>query len=327
MIYKLTQKGFIFISDTMNRLYYYNPITNIKQWHPHNLEYTVNLPENWKIKESSNKNIFFYNTQTKNGQYNIPIEIDSTKFYKILKGEHGELKTDGKIVCKTEECPAKCSKQKGYKIFNLMYLLNNMDICPRPLSINVTNHNIEICMEHGGIDFDERIPDSEKYYLESSLNKLGELLSKTNLIFVDLCLQFNPGNIVYNKISKKVMLIDIDLNWIRLGLDIPDNYWKDILEVYKNYTFREADEEYDDDPSDIFSNQLKQINNKYLKYITLSQGLSSVNISEDDIRGSLFAKNFPIENQLFQGKLQKDLFQGIFNVKGYYNTKTPELTF
>ena len=322
------EKGLGFVSDTMNRIYYYNPITNTRYWEPQNLKYTVNLPEKWKITESSDGRVFFYNTETRTSQYNIPVIVDSSTFVKISKGQHGELKTDGKIICKIEQCPRKYCQQKGSKLFKLMYILNIMNICPRPISLNITEE-IEICMEHGGVDFDERIPFSEKDDLESSLNELGRILSTTNLIFVDFCLQFNTGNIVYNKDTKKVMLIDIDLNWIRLGKDIPSNYWKDVLQVYKNYVFRENDEEYDDDPYDIFSEYLKQINNKYLPYITLSQGLSSINIIEDNITQTSLNKNSisSLEKELFQGKLQKNLFQNTFNVKGYYNTKTPEMFF
>ena len=320
MLYKLVEKGLGFVSDTMNRIYYYNPITDTRQWKPQNLEYTVNLPENWKIRESSDGRVFFYDTETGTSQYNIPTTVDSSNFVKISKGEHGELKTDGKIVCKTDSCEPKYCTQKGYKIFNLMYILNNMGICPRPISVNFPedNYEFEICMEHGGVDFGERFPLEEKKYLEMTLTNLGERLVETNLIFIDLCLQFNPGNIVYNKATKKATLIDFDLNWIRFGLDIPSNYWKDVLEVYKKYVFRGKDEDYDDDPFEIFASQLGDVNDKYLKYITLSQGLSSVNT---DINQELFDNN----DILFQGKLRKDLFQGTFKVKGYYDTRTPEM--
>lgn len=321
MLYKLT-KTFTFISNDIT--YYYNPITNKTQWTPLNIDYAINLPENWLVINSTSNNdkIFFYNKITNISQYNIPINIDTTNFVSISKGEHGDKKTDGKILCKSELCPRLGCKEKGHKTFKTMYILNNLHIGPRPFTLNITNE-IEICMEHTGIDFTERFPIEYKDDVENSINELVTTLSKTNLIFVDLCVFFNPENITYNIKNKKTTLIDIDLNNIRLGLDIDDNYWKDILEVYKDYVFRGKDEDYDDDPNDIFDEKLKQVNNKYLKYITLSQGLSSINITENDINKELFIKNSKNTN-LFQDKLKTTLFQGLVKVKGYYDTKTPE---
>jgi len=209
-----------------------------------------------------------------------------------------------------------------------MEVLHTMKICPAPKEINYKDYEMEICMDFAGKDFDNRISIDEKPNLEQAINKLSSILEQTNLLFVDLCLHFNAGNIVYDKISKQVLLIDIDINWIRLAKNIPDNYWKNVLNIYKDYALRKSDEEYDDDPNDIFNDKLQKVNNKFLKESILSQGISSIDISKDDINKSLFIKN-PSEKltsseKLFNGKMMNTKFEGIFPTKTHYMTKTPE---
>ena len=56
MIYKLPPKGFEFLSGTKNKVYYYDPISNMGQWEPFTLDYTIELPLNWTtiVKNSRN---------------------------------------------------------------------------------------------------------------------------------------------------------------------------------------------------------------------------------------------------------------------------------
>ncbi len=200
-----------------------------------------------------------------------------------------------------------------------------MNISPEPKEINYKDYEMEICMDYAGIDFDNRISIDEKDNLVKAIDKLSSILEQTNLLFIDLCLHFNPGNIVYNNITKQVLLIDIDINWIRLGKNIPTHYWKNVLDVYKEYALRKSDEEYDDDPYDIFNDKLQTINNTALKEVILSQGISSIDIIKDDINKNLFIKNAltPLE-KLFNGISKTKPFEGTFPTKIYYITKTLE---
>ena len=75
MIYQLPPKGFEFLSGTKNKVYYYNPISNIGQWFPFTLDYTIELPPNWTIVKNSRDGIgktYFYNSVTKQSSYKIP---------------------------------------------------------------------------------------------------------------------------------------------------------------------------------------------------------------------------------------------------------------
>ncbi len=71
MYYIIPSNGFEFISHKFNKIYYYDPISNKGQWTPLNLNYTVNLPPDWIIVTKRGK-VYFYNTRTKNSQYEIP---------------------------------------------------------------------------------------------------------------------------------------------------------------------------------------------------------------------------------------------------------------
>jgi hypothetical protein len=208
-----------------------------------------------------------------------------------------------------------------------MEVLHEMNICPQPKEINYKDYEMEICMDFAGIDFDNRISIDEKQNLEQAIDKLSSILEQTNLLFVDLCLHFNPGNIVYNNITKQVLLIDIDINWIRLAKDIPDNYWKNVLNVYKEYALRKDDQnqDQDQDPYDIFNDKLQAINKKHLKESILSQAISSIDINKDDINQSLFIKkpSTPLE-KLFNGISKTTPFEGTFPTKAHYITKTIE---
>jgi hypothetical protein len=248
-------------------------------------------------------------------------DIDKKDFVKISKGEHGELKTDGNIVCKRESYNKDNRDSIGRKQYKLMEILHNMDISPTPKSFDIIDGENEICMEYGGEDFDNIITIGEEKNLESAIEKLSNKLKSTNLIFVDLCLQFNTGNIVYDYSTKQILLIDIDLKWIRLAKNIPENYWRDILNVYKDYAFRtKSDGDYDGgDPFEHFQNHLNAVNAKYLPEMTLSQSLNSIDISPDDMTPELLSST---TNKLFEGNKRIDKFQGLFSTKGYYNTKT-----
>ena len=208
-----------------------------------------------------------------------------------------------------------------------MELLYDIGVSPEPLSLEINTNEIEVCMKFGGNDIDNRIPNVEIEHLESAINLLSNILKSTNLFFVDLCLHFNPGNIVYNLNTKQLLLIDIDMNWIRLVKNNSDDYWKDILNVYKEYALRKPDDEYDDDPYDIFNAKFKAVNNKYIQNIILSEALSSINLTYEDINERLFIKNSVTMDKLFQGKLITYPFERDYVVKGYYHTKTPEATF
>jgi hypothetical protein len=120
------------------------------------------------------------------------------------------------------------------------------------------------------------------------------------------------------------MLIDIDMNLIRFAKNIPDNYWKEILNVYKEYIFRKSDDEYDEDPADIFDLELKVVNNKYIEQIILSQGLSSIDLEYHNINKELLIKKSTTMDILFTGKMKKLKFHGVYPTKGYYDTKTIE---
>ena len=208
-----------------------------------------------------------------------------------------------------------------------MQVLYNMGVSPEPINLNINNNEIEVCMNFAGNDIDNRISNVEIDHLESAINLLSDILQTTNLFFVDLCLQFNPGNIVYNLNTKKLLLIDIDMNWIRLVKNNSNDYWKDILNVYKEYALRNPDDEYDDDPYDIFDAKLKVVNNKYIHNIILSEALSSISLTPEDITERLLIKNSLTMDKLFQGKQIKYPFNGQYAIKGHYHTKTPEATF
>ena len=69
---KLPQKGFEFLSITKNKIYYYDPISDVGQWSRLNLEYTIKLPPNWNIVISQAGKIYFHNNLTRENQYKIP---------------------------------------------------------------------------------------------------------------------------------------------------------------------------------------------------------------------------------------------------------------
>ena len=267
-----------------------------------------------KSKTQKNKKIVKFNGGTILGTH-----VDKTNFYDIKKGEKGILKTDGKIVCKKEDCDSELCN-KALKTFKLMQIFFSIGISPRPINLNIIDSEMEICMEFVGKDFDNRILKRDKYDFFKAINNLINILSTTSLIFIDLCLQFNPGNIVYNNNSKKVMLIDIDINMIRIGKHIPNNYWRDILNVYKDYAMRDSDDTYDDDPYEIFNNRLKKVNDNYINKIILSQALSSNSIDIDDLIYVISKYNIDKLDSLFEGKEIKRPFEGRFNTLAYYNT-------
>ena len=71
MYYTIPSNGFEFISNKYNKIYYYDPVSNKGQWTPFNLNYTINLPEDWIIYQGKS-NVYFYNQKTKKQQYKIP---------------------------------------------------------------------------------------------------------------------------------------------------------------------------------------------------------------------------------------------------------------
>jgi hypothetical protein len=277
---------------------------------------------NKKIPRKTNKQI------TKKVKFNggtiLGTDVDKTKFYDIKKGEKGILKTDGKIVCKKEDCDSQLCN-KALKTFKLMQIFFSIGISPRPINLNIIDSEMEICMEFAGKDFDNRILKKDKYDFLDAINNLINILSTTSLIFIDLCLQFNPGNIVYNNSSKKVMLIDIDINMIRIGKHIPNDYWKKVLNIYKDYAMRDSDDTYNDDPYEIFNNRLKKVNDNYINKITLSQALSSTSIDIDDLIYVISKYNIDKLDSLFEGKEIKHPFEGRFNTLAYYNTMTRDI--
>ena len=279
-------------------------------------------------KYSGNIDIYIIGCDTKK------FDKSSMMMKKISKGgQHDELETDGSIVCKTESYMKKYVQVIHDKQYKLMEILYRMNICPRPISLDelvvgkirpmesklVVDTESTICMEHGGIDFDEKISHPG---LEGAMESLITSMSATRLLFIDLCLQFNSGNIVYK--DDKVRLIDIDLKLILLVKDMPTNYWKEILTVYKEFVTRtEEDEEFEGgDPYDFYQDKLDSINNQYLPAMTFSQTFYSYSLTADDITPELLMSD---ENKLFGGKKINQLFHGRFNTKAYYTTITPEM--
>ena len=121
------------------------------------------------------------------------------------------------------------------------------------------------------------------------------------------------------------MLIDIDINMIRIGKHIPNDYWKKVLNIYKDYAMRDSDDTYNDDPYEIFNNRLKKVNDNYINKITLSQALSSTSIDIDDLIYVISKYNIDKLDSLFEGKEIKHPFEGRFNTLAYYNTMTRDI--
>ena len=71
MYYIIPEKGFEFVSNVYNKIYYYNPITNTGQWTPFKLDHKIKLPEDWIVYKNNGK-VSFYNPKTKKTQYKIP---------------------------------------------------------------------------------------------------------------------------------------------------------------------------------------------------------------------------------------------------------------
>lgn len=237
----------------------------------------------------------------------------------IEKGEHGDIVTDGDIVCKTESYDKRYIDNMVDIQYKLLTVLHDMDICPAPISVEINKPEATICMTHGGNDFDYKLPISEAPELSKALDYLASILSSTKLIFVDLCLLFNPGNIVYRE--GKVLLIDIDPKFILLSTNIPEGYWNEIFGVYRDYVLSAEDVEYEEgDADDHFSSQLYNINNKYINNMVFSQSFASDNIDVNDITPELLKTD---SNKLFTGKLITRPFMGKFNTKAHYMTVTP----
>ena len=72
MLYELPKKGFKFLSKIHKKVYYYDPVANVGQWTPLNLEYTIKLPPNWDIVKTQTDKMYFYNSLTNKNQYKIP---------------------------------------------------------------------------------------------------------------------------------------------------------------------------------------------------------------------------------------------------------------
>ena len=151
----------------------------------------TNMKKPKKTNKQSSKKVKF------NEGTILGTDVDKTNFYNIKKGEKGILKTDGKVVCKTEDCDAPLCN-KALKTFKLMQIFYSIGISPRPINLNIIDSEMEICMEFAGKDFDNRILERDRHDFGKAINNLANVLMATGLIFIDLCLQFNPGNIVYN---------------------------------------------------------------------------------------------------------------------------------